>query len=418
MDEPLPRWFRLAATLGMLLVPGCGERTEQAPRPDSIAEPCVPQLNDKSERVCLDPDSLAPPRAAFAVAALAAASMVDTARTTSTDTLKYGDSLVLGQRTRIVEITTTSKTVDSTWVIWKKPPPVVKLGIPLGAWAMWSSNSALKPNTAVLTGSFTGTSAGGIIDQIATARRLGKKIVLTMAGGAHEPVMTNGVFDMGKWKAAMQRFNTPAIRAAIDSGVKDGTVLGNSVMDEPHVHGTGDGNTWGPSGTMTKLRVDSMCGYVKAIFPTLPVGVVHQHLVFEPEKSYKVCDFLVTQYSGPTKVGTATDFRDSGLAYGKRDGIAIAFSMNILNGGIQAPRDGLWNCPLTTTGGRGTFDPNCRMTASQIRQVGLTLGPAGCTMLMWRWDEGLGASPAYQQAFKDIVAKLATLPAKSCRRTS
>lgn len=89
-------------------------------------------------------------------------------------------------------------------------------------------------------------------------------------------------------------------------------------MDEPHVTGLGDGNTWGPSGTMTKARVDEMCGYVKANFPTMPVGVVHQHMAFEPDKSYRVCGFIVSQYSH--RYGDVTKFRDDALAMGRRDG--------------------------------------------------------------------------------------------------
>jgi hypothetical protein len=164
---------------------------------------------------------------------------------------------------------------------------------------------------------------------------------------------------------------------------------------------------------MTKARVDEMCGYAKAIFPTLPVGVVHQHSIFEPTKSYNVCEFIVSQYAA--RFGSVTTFRDEALAYGRRDGIAIAFSMNILNGGTQAPRDGLWNCPLTTTGGRGTYDPNCRMTAQQVREWGLILGPAGCALMMWRYDDAFMARTDNQEAFRDIAARMASLPAKSCR---
>jgi hypothetical protein len=165
---------------------------------------------------------------------------------------------------------------------------------------------------------------------------------------------------------------------------------------------------------MTKVRVDSLCGYVKDIFPTMPVGVVHTHDAFEPTKSYRTCEFVVSQYE--VRMGSVTAFRDAGLAMARRDGHAIAFSFNILNGGIQAARDGLWNCPLTTTGGRGTYNPNCRMTAEQVRNVGLVLGPAGCSLLMWRYDSSFMANAANVEAFKDVAARLASTPVSSCRR--
>lgn len=157
-----------------------------------------------------------------------------------------------------------------------------------------------------------------------------------MTGGAHRNYKTDGVFDMAKWRAKMSLDDTPGIKAAVEQAVKDGTIIGNSVMDEPQ--NTSPENSWGPAGTMTKARVDEMCGFVKAMFPTMPVGVAHDHRVLEPEKSYRVCYFIVSQYRWSKTKGDVAKFRDDALALGRRDSIAIAFSLNILDGGI--PRKG------------------------------------------------------------------------------
>jgi hypothetical protein len=37
---------------------------------------------------------------------------------------------------------------------------------------------------------------------------------------------------------------------------------------------------------------------------------------------------------------------------------------------------------------------------------------------MWRYDDTFMARSDNQQAFKDVAAKLATLPAKSCKKPS
>jgi hypothetical protein len=144
------------------------------------------------------------------------------------------------------------------------------------------------------------------------------------------------------------------------------------------------------------------------------VGVVHTHDAFEPTKSYRVCEFIVDQYE--SRFGSVTAFRDAGLALARRDGHSIAFSLNILNGGVQAVRDGLWECSPTLTAGRGTYNPNCRMTPEQVRNFSMVLGPAGCGLLYWRYDATFMADPANIQAFKDIAAKLASAPAKSCSK--
>jgi hypothetical protein len=287
-------------------------------------------------------------------------------------------------------------------------------GIPFGPYDSWSGDTSLEPNTGVFTGAIGTLNATNIIARLDIARQNHKRLVLAMTGGSHWNYLTDGVFDLAKWQAKMETYNTPAVKAAVAAAVADGTIIGNSVMDEPNVTGAGDGNTWGPAGTMTKARVDQLCGYVKNIFPTMLVGVVHNHSTFEPTKSYQVCEFLVDQYSW--RKGDVNDFVQGGLEMGRRDGLGIIFSMNILNGGIQAARDGLWDCPLSTTGGRGTFDPNCRMTAQQVREWGTILGSAGCAMMMWKYDDKFMADAENQQAFRDVADRLASLPAKSCKQ--
>jgi hypothetical protein len=103
---------------------------------------------------------------------------------------------------------------------------------------------------------------------------------------------------------------------------------------------------------------------------------------------------------------------------GRRDHMAIIFSLNIIDGGIQAARDGNWECDPTLTSGRGTFKPNCRMTAQQVRDWGILLGSAGCALTMWRYDREFMADPANMAAFRDVAAKLASLPSRSCSRPS
>jgi hypothetical protein len=304
-----------------------------------------------------------------------------------------------------------SSTVTVTAPLGSGPPTA---GVPFGTWGVWNGSTTY-PNTDVFTASLGAVNESNIISRIDAARSRHVKVFLAMSGGDHDLYLStiNGVyqFDSAKWKAKMNTFNTVAIKTAIAAGVADGTIIGNSVMDEPHVHGTGDGNTWGPAGTMTKVRVDSLCGYVKDMFPTLPTGVVHRHDIFEPTKSYRVCDFIISQYSD--RLGSVTAFRDGGLAMGQRDGIAIAFSMNVLNGGTQ-DLDGTWDC--VGTGGMGTRAPNCQMTAKQLTDFGSVLGPVGCAFAMWQYNSDYMARSANQLSFRDLAGRLATAPAKPCRK--
>ncbi len=246
--------------------------------------------------------------------------------------------------------------------------------------------------------------------------------MLAMTGGSHSAKnpgcclsVINGVlqFDRAKWNATLATFNTATIRDAIAKGVADGTVIGATVMDEPYVSGAGDGNTWGPKGTMTKARVDSLCVEVKRYFPTLPAGAEHQHQLFEPTKSYQTCDFIVDQYNA--WMGSITTWRDAGLAMAARDHHAVLFSLNVLDGGVQ-DKDGTYDCSGAGQAGKGTYSPNCRMTATQLHDWGLALGPSGCGLLMWQYDGAYATNYDNQRSFKDIAAAMGSASKKACRR--
>jgi hypothetical protein len=334
---------------------------------------------------------------------------------TWTDTTSRGDTSFLS---RGRAITSVAVVTDSQWIAVALP--VLSTGIPFGLFGVWDGTE-LQPGTEALTMTYGSETPATLLARIATARRLGLKLVTAMTGGARANYLSSGVFDMTKWKARMNGFNTPAIRSAVAAAVSEGILIGNSVMDEPFNDGGpgNEGNSWGPAGTMTKARVDSLCGYARTMFPTLPEGVFHNYSQ-SPGSSYRVCDFITSQYR--TAKGSLTEYRDGALALCRRDRHACSFSINILDGGIPVKRSpgqtnyAAGDCPLSTTGGRGTYFPNCRMTAQQVRDAGRILGSAGCFLTAWRYDSAFVANPANQQAFKDVLATLAEKPAGACIR--
>jgi hypothetical protein len=278
-------------------------------------------------------------------------------------------------------------------------------GIPFGPFGGWAGSTP-KPNTGVFTLAMGGVKAAVIIDRLSAARSRGLRLITNMTGGGHGNYMTDGVFDVTKWEAAMNTYNTPAIKAAVADAVADGTLIGNILMDEPA--NTSAENSWGPAGTMSKERVDAMAVFAKTIFPTLPMGVTLDYRIWN-DRSFRVVDFQVSQYRHAK--GKVTAYRDGALALGARDGQAILFSMNILDGGKRAA-----DCPVPETGGAGTYGRNCRMSPEQVLEYGKILGPAGCAFLMWRYDPAFMAQSENQQAFNELAGRLATGSATSCKR--
>jgi hypothetical protein len=257
-----------------------------------------------------------------------------------------------------------------------------------------------------------------ILALIDKARANNRKIVTAMTGGAHSWYITNGKFDMNKWKhgdpavfgTGMDGYNTPAIKEAVAQAVADGVILGNVIMDEP------EHSSWG--GVMTKPMLDEMVRYVKAIFPTLPVGAdfgpTRDH--WDPTRRFTDMDFVTHQYNHWVTEGDVARFRDSSLAWDRRDGVRTVFSINVLNGGIQAARDGQWICDPNTTGGRGEYEPNCQVTPTQLRNWGILFGAAGAGLKMWKYDADMMRQTSYQTAAQAVANDMANRPAVSWRR--
>jgi hypothetical protein len=288
-------------------------------------------------------------------------------------------------------------------------PTPIAVGIPYGPFGLWSGTTT-KWGPAPFTMSQSYTDVNGVVTQIAAARSMKQKLVLAMTGGSHSQFLTNGAFDLAKWKSRINQFNTSTIRTAVAAGVADGTVIGNSLMDEPEF------KDWG--GVMTKPMLDGMATYAKAIFPTLPMGVNHGpngYYQWRPTEHYRVVDYVANQYNWWVTKGDVATWRSKVLAQAATDGVQVGFSLNLLNGGVP-DTDGTYSCDGAGQAGKGLSNLNCRMTAQQVRDWGIALGQSGCLMFMWRLDDAFMGRTDNQQAFRDVASRLATTAAKSCRR--
>jgi hypothetical protein len=421
--------------LALALLAACATPPAHPPDRDSAATAADTTADTASVR---RPEAMASQAPAAAVKAETTATRTVTR---GVDSARAGDSLTFSwwtatvTRRTIVE-TATSVNVDSA---------VARLlGVPFGMFASWNG-SQLQPNQEWATMGYGGTSPQSLPGQIAYARSHGIKMVTTTVGGGRCNYLTpvcdaNGKpvagskFDMAKWMAAMRRYDTPELRALVAKAVKDRVLIGNSTIDEPHNNG-GPGNeqnSWGPTGTLNTARVDSLCAESKRIFPTLPAGVFQNWSVTAAGgewagQKYKVCDFASSQYR--TSKGTLADYRSGALAEWKRQGIAGSFAFNPRDGGTPAKKltgqkgwpAGAWkpdapgDC-ASTTGGRGSYFPNCQMTPEQFFQSGIQLIPYGCFGTGFRYTPAMFAQAAYRLKAKQLTDSLKVLPRTSCSR--
>jgi hypothetical protein len=235
----------------------------------------------------------------------------------------------------------------------------------------------------------------GLVALLAKLRANKQRAFLALTGGKHDQYITGGKFDLVKWKAGTARYNTPTLKAALESGVADGTILGYNMLDEP------PHPSWG--GVFTKPLVDSMAAYCKSLFPSMPCGVAVNHR-WRPAERYNLVDFIITQTWMET--GTAAAFRDSAVAMARRNGVALVLSINLF-GAAQTP-------------GCEPKGSQCLMRPAEVREWGRTFvsEPYACAAMMWHYDAAMWARSEYQEQFQDLVNVARQRIAKPCRRTN
>jgi hypothetical protein len=275
-------------------------------------------------------------------------------------------------------------------------------GVLLGPTGMFASSTTLHP-VAPFNVTLTASSASNILGQINAARTNRIKLLPAMTGGNHFNYITDGKFDLAKWQAKMNTFNTDAIKAGVADAVADGTIPFTYLMDEPN-----DAD-WG--GVMTHALLDDMSRYVKAIFPTLKTGVAVRW-DWQKTSAYESVDVLVSQYS--VRQGDVRAYRDSAAVSALRQNTGLMLAMNVLDGGKQLGPA----CPLDQTGGAGTnpTDINCSMTAAEIQTFGdvLVSEPTACGLLMFAWNDAFMTAVDNRAAFDHLAATAAGRAAKPC----
>jgi hypothetical protein len=289
-----------------------------------------------------------------------------------------------------------------------QPPPVTYTGLPYGPAGLWR-RANVKWGPQPFTASQNYINADSVVQQINAARALGHRLILAMTGGVAEDYSTNGQFDMTKWTNKMDTYNTETIREAVAAAVSDGTIIGNQMIDEPET------KRWGT--VLTKAMIDQMAAYVKAIFPTLPVGLNHgpPGYKWRASERFTKVDYVLYQYNHYYTSGDIVAWRDAVLAQAKLDGVTPALSLNVLNGGKQ-DRDGNYDCVGAGMGGLGTRYPNCTMTADQVRTWSKELVPYACFIMMWQYDATYMSEAGNQDAFREIASLVASQPRRSCAR--
>ncbi len=232
----------------------------------------------------------------------------------------------------------------------------------------------------------------GLVSLLTKLRSNKQRAFLALTGGSHDQYITDRKFDLAKWKKGLARYDTPVLKAALEKGVADGTIIGYNMLDEP------PHPSWG--GALTKGTVDTMAAYCKSLFPFMPCGVAADHR-WRPAERYQLLDFMMTQ-TWMERI-SAEEFRDSAVAVARRNGVALVLAINLF-GERQTP-----GCEPRRN--------QCLMRPADVREWGRAFvsEPYACAVIMWHYDANMWSRPEYQEQFTDVANVARQRVAKPCR---
>ena len=262
-------------------------------------------------------------------------------------------------------------------------------GIPFGVFHLPSSLYGRG-----FSGSLVNTSSAtrSLVPVLAAAKRAGVKVVISLVGAEHYYKNSNGTFSLAKWKSRVNAYR----KVNFSSYIKDGTVIGHYILDEPH-----DPSNWAGH-TISRATVDEMARYSKSIWPSMPT-IVRGWPAYLKGYNYRYLDAAWAQYSA--RFGNVSTWLQKNVRDAKVSRLALVVGLNQLQGGAKGGLNGFYR--------RGYYS----MSASQMRSWGAAIlaDPYPCAFLSWAYNAKYMNRSDIKSARSYLAGKAGAKSAKSCR---
>lgn len=252
-------------------------------------------------------------------------------------------------------------------------------GIPFGISAMPIAEYGGRYNGALLN-----LEPRTMLAELAEIKSRGGKVIIKLAG--HPRYYGEGEgFDLDAWKSRV------AIYRNIDFSpyVKDGTIVGHYMIDEPN-----DPANWGGK-PISPSVLEEMGRYSKQLWPELPTIVRTEPAYLD--QNHRYIDAAWAQYLN--RKGSPQDFIRRNVSEAQDRGLALIIGLNVLDGGV----------------------PNqTQMTPSEVQSWGSELleSTYPCAFISWRYEDGVFSSASMSSAM-DALSRLAqNRSTRSCRRSA
>ena len=261
-------------------------------------------------------------------------------------------------------------------------------GIPFGVFHLPSSLYGTGFSGSLVN---TSSATSSLVPVLAAAKRTGLKVVISLVGAERYYKNSNGTFSLAKWKARVDAYR----KVNFSSYIKDGTIIGHYILDEPH-----DPSNWGGR-TISRATVDEMARYSKSIWPSMPT-IVRGWPAYLRGYNYRYLDAAWAQYSA--RFGSVSTFMTNNVRDAKASGLALVIGMNQLAGG-------------NSSGLRGYYSGRYSMSASQLRTWGAVMlaNSYPCAFLSWAYNARYMNRSDIKSAKAYLAGKARSRATKSCR---
>ena len=252
-------------------------------------------------------------------------------------------------------------------------------GIPIGMFAQPTEEFGSRYNGAMRT-----LGPGELLSQLADIKSRGGRIVLMLAGSQPNYLNRDGTFSLSMWKERIDRFR------GIDfsSYVKDGTIIGHYLIDEPY-----DPANYGGQ-AVPGATIDEMARYSKSIWPGMLTIVRSEPYLIKWSGNYQYLDAAWAQYLA--RKGDPTDYINKNVSAAKQMGLGLITGLNLTMGGNPN---------------------NTGMSASEIESYGSALLSSSypCAFLSWQYDERFLSGSGIGAAMDKLRQKAQNRATASCK---
>jgi hypothetical protein len=213
----------------------------------------------------------------------------------------------------------------------------------------------------------------------------GGKMMLMLAGRDVHYKDSRGRFSFTKWKSRVSRFRN----VNFSSYIKDGTIIGHYMIDEPQDKANWNGTIVPPA------TLEAMAKYSKQLWPGMPTIVRAPPGKIRWSGTYRYLDAAWAQVANPRGTLNVADFVRQSVADARREGLGLVMGLNI------------------TKGGRN----KTRMTPTQIKSWGSTVlsNSYPCAFISWTWDANYLSRSAVRDALRSLRSKAQNRSTKTCR---